>query len=151
MASAIEWSNAELTRAYGLTYQGRILRVCLAISTTGLNKNSTTSQWDAVEITSQSADGYSRYQITLPAGSYNSQLLRYETPQIVAGFQALPAGLGLQYSTVYFVLGTQSGNSVTWDTNIAGLFTENPTIALQPGEPRTYRIKLLCDDIASLS
>jgi hypothetical protein len=150
MASAFQWSNAELARVYASAYQGRRARLCCAEATELLTVNSTTAQWDAAEITSQAANGYARVQWTLPAGSYNSSLLRFETSTDTATFQATSAGLGIMYDTVYLVFGTQSGPNVTWDTNVAAIFTHNPTIALAPGEPRSYKVFLVCDDITTL-
>lgn len=150
MASAFQWSNAELARVYASAYQGRLARLCAAQVTSSLTVNSTTAQWDAAEITSQAADGYARVQWTLPAGSYNNSLLRFQTPTNTATIQATAGGLGIMYDTIYLVFGTQSGSTVTWDANVAAIFTHNPTIALAPGEPRSYKIFLVCDDITTL-
>jgi hypothetical protein len=150
MATAFQWSNAELARVYSAAYQGRIARLCAAQATTGLTVNSTTAQWDAAEITSQAANGYARVQWTLPAGSYNNALLRYQTTTNTATFQASASGLGLMYDTIYLVFGTQSGSTVTWDTNVGAIYTHNPTIALAPGQPLAYKVFLICDDVTTL-
>lgn len=150
MATAFQWSTNELARVYATAYQGRVARLCLAIATSGLSVDSTTAAWDAAEITSQAASGYARAQWTLPAGSYNTSLGRFQTPSNPAVFQATAAGLGINYDSVYLVLGTANGSSVTWDTHIAGLFTENPSRALAPGEPRTYKVFFVHDDIVGL-
>ena len=150
MATAFQWSTNELARVYATAYQGRVARLCLAIATSGLSVDSTTAAWDAAEITSQAANGYARAQWTLPAGSYNTALARFQTAVNPATFQATAAGLGINYDSVYLVLGTTSGGSITWDTNIAGLFTENPSIGLAPGEPRTYKVFFVADDITAL-
>jgi hypothetical protein len=142
MAAPFLWSNAELARVYAAAYQGREARLCLANNTGSLTANSTTAQWDAAEITSQAANGYARYTWTLPAATYKNTTLRIETALETAAFQAASSGSGLNYDSVYLVLGTGS----TWDTHIAGLFVESPTIALAPGQPRAYKIKLICDD-----
>ena len=150
MASAFQWSNAELGRVYAAAYQGRRARLCAAIATSGLTVNSTTAQWDAAEISSQAANGYARVQWTLPAGSYSSANTRFETATSTATIQATASGLGLNYDTIYLVFGTVSGGVTTWDANVAGIFTHNPTVALAPGEPRSYKVFLVCDDITTL-
>jgi len=140
--AAFQWSNAELARVYAAAYQGRSARLCLANATTGLTLNSTTAAWDAAEITSQAANGYARYTFTLAAGSYDSATQRFQTPIVTASFQANTTGTGLDYDSVYLVLGT--------DTHIAGLWTEAPNIVLAPGQPRAYNIRFVCDDITTL-
>jgi hypothetical protein len=144
--AAFQWSSAELARVYAAAYLGRNARLCLANATTGLTLNSTTAQWDAAEITAQAANGYARYTFTLAAGSYDSATQRFQTPIVTASFQANTTGTGLNYDSVYLVL----GNGTTWDTNIAGLWTEAPNIVLAPGQPRAYNIRFVCDDITTL-
>jgi hypothetical protein len=140
--AAFQWSNAELGRVYAAAYLGRNARLCLANATTGLTLNSTTAAWDAAEITSQAANGYARYTFTLAAGSYDSASQRFQTPVVTATFQAIASGGGLNYNSVYLVLGNE--------TNIAGLWTEAPNIVLAPGQPRAYNIRFVCDDITTL-
>lgn len=124
------------------TYQGKRARLCLAVNSGGLSAGSTTAQWDAAEI---SGNGYARYQWTLPAGSYNSTSGRFEAPYQFCSFQASANGVGLTWNTAYIVLGTISGSSTTWDTGIAFLLVESPNVALYPGEPRTYEVRLYAD------
>lgn len=150
MTVAFQWSTNELARVYGLAYQGRTARLCLAVATSGLTVNSTTAEWDAAEISNQAANGYARAIWTLPAGSYDAALTRFQTTTSSATFQATSQGLGFNFNSVYLVLGTQNGNNVTWDSKIAGLFTESPSLALAPGEPRTYKVFFVTDDITTL-
>lgn len=151
MAVPFQTSDAELGRVFAAAYQGRVARACLA-SNPGLTKNSTTAQWDAAEISAQASEGYARVQWTIPAGAYDTATGRFRSPQQLATFQAAANGLGLTYDTLYVVLGTAGGGgTVTWDTSPAMIFTENPTIALSPGEPRSYRVRLLVDDITTVA
>ena len=150
-AQAMQWSNAELARVHAAAYQGRTARLCLASNTGGLTKASTTSQWDALEITSQAASGYARVVWTIPAGAYDAGSGTFKTVEQLCTFQATGGGLGLTWDSVYLVLGTTTGGATTWDTAIAGLYMESPNIALAPGTPRGYRVSTMIDDITALA
>lgn len=151
MTLVFQWSNAELGRVHAAAYQGRTARLCLAANPGSLTKASTTSQWDAAEITAQAGDGYARVEWVVPAGSYNNLTGDFRTPQQLATFQADADGLGLTYDTAYLVLGTTSGGSTTWDAHVAGIYVESPNVALSPGQPRSYEVFLLCDDVVTLA
>lgn len=151
MTQAFEWSNAELGRVYAAAYQGRAARLCLAQNPGSLTKASTTSQWDAAEITGQASDGYARVTWTVPSGAYNATTGDFRSPVQVATFQADADGFGLTWDTVYLVFGTTTGGTTTWDTHVAGIHTEIPAAALAPGQPRTYRVFLSCDDAIVLA
>lgn len=151
MSAAIQWSNAELARVYGVSYTGRTARACLAINPGTLTRNSTTSQWDAAEITAQAGDGYARHVWTLAAGAYNNATGLYEGAVQTAIFQASANGLGLTFNTLYLVTGTTTGGVTTWDTHVAGVYPFSPTQALSPGEPRSYLIPFLVDDITTVA
>jgi hypothetical protein len=137
---------------FAAAYQGRVVRACLATNAGSLTKNSTTAQWDAAEISAQASEGYARVQWTIPAGAYDAATGRFRSPQQLATFTAAANGLGLTYDTLYIVLGTAGGGgAVTWDATVAMLHVEAPSIALSPGEPRSYRVRLLTDDITTVA
>jgi hypothetical protein len=142
MAAPMPISPGELGRIWGLAYEGRTARLCLANNTGGLTKASTTAQWDALELT---GNGYSRVTWTLPAGSFSATADRFQPPQQLCSFTASALGAGLTYDTVYLVIGALSPGS--WEPSIFGLFTETPNIALPPGAPRSYRVQLFTDDV----
>jgi len=146
-----QWANAELGRVYVAAYQGRRARLCLAINPGTLTRNSTTAQWDAAEIAGQAGEGYARVEWTIPAGAYSNTTADFRSPVQLATFLADADGLGLQWDSVYLVLGTLSGGVTTWDTNIAGYYPEAPTIALSPSQPRSYNVQLITDDIITIS
>lgn len=127
---------------------GKRARLCLATNSGSLSQTSTTAQWDAAEI---SGNGYSRYTWTLPAGSYDSFAARFQAPTELATFTASTGGVGLTYNSLYLVLGVAVGNNVTWDTGVTAIFAENPSVALAPGEPKGYNIRLFTDNIIATS
>ena len=125
-------------------WQGKRARLCLAQNSGSLTKTSTTSQWDAAEI---SGNGYSRYIWTVPAGAYDATLDRFQAAIETATFTASANGGGLNWNAAYLVLGTISGSNTTWDTSPTAVFSESPSVALAPGEPRGYAIRLLTDEV----
>lgn len=135
-------SPYESERLWTSAYQGKRARLCLAINSGSLGVNSTTANWDAVEI---SGNGYARHEWTLPAGAYSSGNERYEAASELCSFQASSSGVGLNWDTAYLVLGTISGGITTWNTNISFLLTESPNIVLYPGEPGSYNLTLFTD------
>jgi hypothetical protein len=152
MTLAMEWSNAELARVHAVAYQGRRARLCLAINSTALTKESTTAQWDAVEISSQAADGYARVVWTLPAGAYSSALGMVQGTGNLSTFQATSGGIGLEFDTAYLVLGTLSGGTTTWDTHVAGVLPMLPEDqTLSPGQPLSIEVFTLVDDITAVA
>lgn len=132
----------EAGRMFGNDYAGKRARLCLASNAGSLGLTSTTAQWDAAEL---SGNGYARYEWTIPAGAYNNTTERFEVPLQAAGFQASSGGNGLNYNTVYLVLGTISGGVTTWLTGVSYILTESPSVALAPGEPRGYNVTLFTD------
>ena len=152
MTLAMQWSNAELARVHAVSYQGRQARLCLAINSAALTKESTTAQWDAVEITSQAADGYARVVWTLPASAYSAALGMAQGTGYLATFQGTENGLGLTFDTVYLVLGTLSGGVTTWDTHVAGILPVPPSNqAISPGQPISFEVFSLVDDITTVA
>lgn len=152
MTLAMKWSIAELARVYATSYQGRRVRLCLAMNSAGLTEDSTTAQWDTVEITSQAADGYARVEWTMPTAAYSSSLGMIQSTGYLATFQATPNGLGLEFDTAYMVYGTLSGSTTTWDTHVAGvlpLLPEDQT--LSPGQPISFETFTLVDDITAVA
>jgi hypothetical protein len=119
----MQWSNAELLRVHAVAYQGRKARLCLAINSASLTKDSTTAQWDAVEISSQASNGYAKVE-----------------------------WLGLQFDTAYLVLGTASGGTTTWDTTVAGILPMLPEDqTLSPGQPLSIEVFTMVDDITTVA
>jgi hypothetical protein len=143
MSVAFTMSNASLARVYAASFQGRIARACLAVNPGTLNENSTTAQWDAAEITSQAANGYTRFTWTIPAGTYDPVLALFRGAATAVSFQANTSGTGLTYDTVYVVTGT--GN--TWDTNVEMILLDPQ--ALPAGAPIAYNVSFLADNITS--
>jgi hypothetical protein len=139
---ALTQTPFESGRMFANDYAGKRARLCLANNTTSLGLTSTTAQWDAAEI---SGNGYARVEWTIPSGSYNSTTERFEVAEQAAAFTASPGGSGLSWNTVYLVLGTISGGVTTWFTGVSYLRVESPTVALSPGEPRTYNVVLFTD------
>lgn len=128
--------------------QGKAARLCLAQNGGSLTQASTTAQWDAAEI---SGNGYSRFTWTLPAGSYDGTAGRFQAPVQQATFTASIGGVGLTYNAIYLVLGSGTGQNITWDTGVTAIFAESPSVALAPGEPKAYNVRPFTDNIIALS
>lgn len=152
MTLAMQWSNAELLRVHAVAYQGRKARLCLAINSASLTKDSTTAQWDAVEISSQASNGYAKVEWTLPAGAYTATQGMVVGTGNLCTFQASAGGLGLQFDTAYLVLGTASGGTTTWDTTVAGILPMLPEDqTLSPGQPLSIEVFTMVDDITAVA
>lgn len=123
---------------------GKRARLCLAVNAGSLSEVSTTAQWDAAEV---SGNGYARYIWTLPAGAYDATAARFQAPVELATFTASANGAGLSFNALYLVLGVLSGSTTTWDAGVTAVFAESPSVALAPGEPRGYNIRLFADNI----
>jgi hypothetical protein len=132
----------EAGRMFANDYAGKKARLCLANNTGSLGLTSTTAQWDAAEI---SGNGYARVEWTIPSGSYNSTTERFEVAAQAAAFTASSGGTGLSWNTAYLVIGTISGGVTTWNTGVSYILVESPTVALSPGEPRTYNTTIFTD------
>lgn len=133
----------EAERLYAGNYAGKRARLCLANTTSGSpGISSTTAQWDAVEL---SGNGYTRYEWTIPAGSYNNTTERFQAPSQVCQFNASSGGAGLSWNAVYLVIGTISSGVTTWNTGVSFVLTESPNAVLSPGEARSYDVILFTD------
>lgn len=141
MAAAFQVSKAELSRVYTAAYEGKVIRFCLS-SNTSLTVDSTTAQWDAVELAS--SNGYARVVITIPSATYDNTIGMQKSSELTATFTG--ASSGFSFSRVYGVIGTVSGGVTTWNTNISYLFVESTPISLAAGISQPYKVYLLTDD-----
>lgn len=132
----------EAGRIFANDYAGKKARLCLANNTTGLGVSSTTSAWDAAEL---SGNGYARYEFTIGNGAYDATDERFENANVLASFQASSGGVGLSWNTAYLVLGTVASGVTTWFTTPSFILVESPSVALAPGEPRGYNLTLFTD------
>ena len=133
----------EAGRIFAGDYAGKKARLCLATTSSaspGLTSN--TAAWDAVEL---GGNGYARCEWTIPAGSFNSTTDRFEAGSQACQFLATGGGAGLSWNAAYLVIGTISGASVTWNTGVSYVLTENPTATLAAGSSRTYTVNLFTD------
>jgi hypothetical protein len=134
MALTTTISQRELARVANLAYEGETLKVMLcSVGVSGFTAESTVANWQSVE---QSGNGYVRYSTTVGTGSYDAVDARYEMPAIDAAFTATGAGYTYDRIVVY----------IDGATYIHSLITEDPNIALAPGQTQTYRIQLTTDD-----
>lgn len=132
----------EAGRYWANNYAGKVARLSLAVNPGTLSLLSTTAAWDAVEL---SGNGYARHEWILPAGSYNSVTERFEAPTELCQFQASSSGTGLSWNIAYIVVGTGSIGSASWNSGVSFILTESPSIALYPGEPKGYSVRLFTD------
>jgi hypothetical protein len=134
MALTVQQSTKELARVANLAYEGETIKVALCnVGSTGYTAESTVTNWLTTEI---SGNGYSRFSLVLSTGAYDSVDARYEVPFFDAVFTA--SGSGFTYDRiVVYVDGATHPHSV---------ITENPNIAMVPGQSKTYRILLSVDD-----
>jgi hypothetical protein len=134
MALTVQQSTKELARVANLAYEGETIKVALCnVGSTGYTAESTVANWLTTEI---SGNGYSRFSLLLSTGAYDSGDARYEVPFFDAVFTA--SGSGFTYDRiVVYVDGATHPHSV---------ITENPNIAMVPGQSKTYRILLSVDD-----
>jgi phage tail protein X len=144
MASVFQVSTSELLRVHAASYEGKVVRFCLAFNS-ALTIESTTAQWDAVELAS--ANGYARAVITIPSATYDSNIGMAKTSELTATFTA--SGVGFTFNRVYGVIGAVSGGVTTWNTNISYLWVETESIGLSPGVSRPYKVVLLADNKTS--
>lgn len=144
MALACQISSSELLRMHSSAYEGKVIRFCLALNTT-LTIESTTAQWDAVELAS--ANGYTRSIITIPSASYDSVIAMGKSSEMTVSFTA--SGVGFTYNRVYGVIGTVSGGVTTYNTFISFLFAESESKALAPGVSQPYPFRILGNNMTS--
>jgi len=142
MPVAMVQSPFEAGRLFAGEYAGKKARLCLANTTSGSpGINSTTSQWDAVELT---GTGYARFQWTIPTGSYNSTTGRWEVPAQLASYTATAGGSGLTWNAAYLVIGATdvSTGLTVWNTGVSFVLTESPAVTLPAGQARGYSVQL---------
>jgi hypothetical protein len=140
MAITSALSTNELARVAALAYEGKSIRVSLALL--GLNEltvESTAAAWDATKL---SGNGYTDFTTTLPTGGYDATDGRLEiggtsgaNTFIDAEFSA--TGAGYTYDSIYVI--------VDDSTYIHSLLTETPAITLSDAQVITYRIQLTLD------
>jgi hypothetical protein len=143
MPAAMILTPFEAGRLFAADYAGKRARLCLANTAGGLpGINSTTAQWDGVEL---SGNGYVRFEWTIPAGSYNSTTERFEANNQLATFGASAGGAGLSWNAVYLVIGTLSGSTTTYNSGVSFILNEGSTITLAAGDIRGYYVQLFSD------
>lgn len=133
MAISLTISTKELARQAGLVFEGKTYKVFLAQNSGSLTAESTTSAWEAVEL---SGNGYTAVTGTISTGSYNTNQARYVLPTITAAFTAGTGGF--TYDTVCLKIGTA--------TYLHSIAVESPAISLASGQTRTYILQLSQDD-----
>ena len=134
MALTVQQSTKELARIADIAYEGETIKVALCnVGSTGYTAETTVTNWLTAEL---SGNGYTRYSLVLSAGSYDSGDARYEIPYFDATFTASGSGFSYDRIVVYV-------NGATYPHSV---ITENPNIALAPGQSKTYRIQLVVDD-----
>ncbi len=149
MAQAVQISPFMDEKIYISVLAGKKARMCLAVNGGSLSLTSTTAQWDAAEL---SGNGYARHEWTIPAGSSNATTGRFEAASELCEFSASQNGQGLEWNTAYIVLGTISGNTVTWDTGIFGIIVEASNVIILPGAtPKSYALSLFANGFAVTS
>jgi hypothetical protein len=143
MASAMTQTPYEAGRLFANDYAGKKARLCLAVASSGSpGLTSTTAQWDAAEL---SGNGYARAEWTIPSGAYNGTTERFQADAQLAEFTASAGGAGLTWNSVYLVIGTISGSTVTWNTGVSFVLTESPSVTMAAGETRGYNVTLFTD------
>jgi len=142
MPAAMLQTPFEAERLFVERYAGRKARLCLATTTGGSpGLSSNTAAWDAVE---RSGNGYARCEWTIPAGTFNGTMDRFEAGPQSCQFTAL--GAALTWNAAYLVIGTiGNGGVVTWNTGVSFVLAENPSISLAAGASRVYTISLFTD------
>jgi hypothetical protein len=134
MALTVQQSTKELARIADIAYEGETIKVALCnVGSTGYTAETTVTNWLTAEL---SGNGYTRYSLVLSTGSYDSGDARYEIPYFDATFTASGSGFSYDRIVVYV-------NGATYPHSV---ITENPNIALVPGQSKTYRIQLVVDD-----
>ena len=131
-------STAELQRIGAASYEGKTLyaALCYAGTNSTATVNSTVSTWQALEL---SGNGYTRYSVTIPTGSYSS------TDNL---YQIGSAGAGTYLSATFTA---SSAGSLTFDrvaiwitgqTYLVSLITESETVVIAPGQSQTVKLQL---------
>ena len=150
MATTVEISPNEFKRIAALAYEGKRIRVSLAVvGLSGYDSSSTKAQWDSVKI---SGNGYADFTAVLAVGDYDTTDLRYEVGATVGSNTYIDAeftatGAGYVYDRVYVVIGTSNGvGGWNEETYVHSVISESPSVNLVPGQTQTYRIQVILDD-----
>ena len=134
MAITTTISTKELERQAALVFEGETLKVMLCqVGVTGYTAESTVADWQSVEL---SGNGYVRFSVVIPTGSYSGTTGSYNIPAIDAEFVA--TGAGYNFDTVVLYI-----DGATYPHSI---ITEDPNIVLLAGQTQTYRLSLTQDD-----
>jgi hypothetical protein len=148
MAYTTETSNSELTRVGTAAFQGKRVRISLALlDTEGFDKNSTRANWDSIKV---SGGGYADVTFVVPAGEYKTGSAQFEAAgtsgaAVNATFTA--TGVGFQYNRVVHVIGTSDGmGGWTEETFISYLGVESTDVTVSAGQSVTYPITLFVND-----
>ena len=136
MALTTAISKRELKRVAAASYEGRTLKSMLCnVGVSGYTEESTVANWQSVELTDPD---YTRFSTTIATGSYSGTEARYQMPTINAVFSASSAGDGLVYDRVV--------SYINGETYVHSVITEDPNIALAPGQTQTYQLDLATND-----
>jgi hypothetical protein len=140
MAITSALSTNELARVAALAYEGKSIRVSLAVlGTSELTVESTSADWDGQKV---SGGGYADFTATLPTGGYDATDGRLEIGGTAGANTFIDAeftatGPGFTYDSIYVVIDES--------TYIHSLLTESPSVTLSDGQVITYRIQLALD------
>lgn len=148
MAYTTAVSNSELTRIGTAAYQGKRVRVSLALlDAEGFTKESTVANWDSIKV---SGGGYADVTFEVPAGEYKTGTAQFEaggTAGAPVNAEFTGSGIGFQYNRVYHVIADPDGSG-GWveKTYISYLGTESDEITLLAGQSSVYPITLFVND-----
>lgn len=131
-------STAEMQRIAAAAYEGKVLfaALCYVGTNTAATVESTVTTWQTYEL---SGNGYTRYSVTIPTGSYSSTDSLYEIGS---------AGADTYLSATYTA---SSAGSLTFDrvilwisgqTYLTSLITESETVVIAPGQSQTIKLQL---------
>jgi hypothetical protein len=134
MAQTTTISLKELKRQTSLIFEGQEINVMLCnIGFTTYDQESSVADWSAQEI---SGSGYSTFQQTVGASTYNEDTGLEEVPEIIAEFTATGGPLNYDRVVIFF----------TGETYIHSLVVEDPNVVVADGQTQTYSILLTQND-----
>ena len=144
MALTTTLCRQEFARVSNAAYQGKTCKVFLALNTGGFTAESTTADWESVELSAE--NGYLPHNVaSLPAGGLDPGVDdRWEIGEapgpnqfVVASFTG--ADDGFTFDTVVVVV-----DSSTYPHSV---IVETPSVTVSAGQTQTYRIQILLDAI----